>query len=232
MKRFFPEITPFVLNLARFRWIYGRFCEKKAGEDGRVAFKLDQLWEQAEKLTGFIPTNKDELVAMLVSEYDARLECINNVGARNVKVSAIAHKIIDIKGGCSTFGGPDDRGMAMNENLSLYWTHDQCDARPDLFLPRTPENEILGTSKRLDTTAHYIAIRFDKPSRTVGEWRTTPFLVLNYATGAQTSAFLVDWGPHKDTGRVADLSEAVEKILGLKTDAMCRVLEMPYGLLD
>ena len=43
-------------------------------------------------------------------------------------------------------------------------------------------------------------------------------LVANVKTGVSATAFPADWGPHEDTGRVADLSPALMRDLGLETD--------------
>lgn len=131
-----------------------------------------------------------------------------------------------ISGRCSTFGGPDDSGMTPDEGLALYWTHDQCDERPHLFLPRTPENERLGTSKRLDPDANYIAIRFNKAERSIQAWRNSQFRVSNPANGHFQIARLTDWGPNVATGRAVDLSPALARLLGVSTDDTVEVLEL------
>jgi hypothetical protein len=47
-------------------------------------------------------------------------------------------------------------------------------------------------------------------------------------TGKQFIAHPADWGPHEDTGRVADISPGLMQALGITTDDEVEVL-YPYG---
>jgi hypothetical protein len=49
-------------------------------------------------------------------------------------------------------------------------------------------------------------------------------LVRNTKTGLALTAFPSDWGPHQDTGRVADLSKSLCDDLGIKTDDEVEVI--------
>jgi hypothetical protein len=44
------------------------------------------------------------------------------------------------------------------------------------------------------------------------------------STGAEMAAFPADWGPHEDTGRIADLSPGLLADLGLETDDEVEVI--------
>jgi hypothetical protein len=52
-------------------------------------------------------------------------------------------------------------------------------------------------------------------------------LVRAKKTGLELEAFPADWGPHEDTGRVADLSPGLMDQLNLKTDDEVEVI-YPY----
>jgi hypothetical protein len=42
--------------------------------------------------------------------------------------------------------------------------------------------------------------------------------------GRELRAFPADWGPHEDTGRVADISPGLMKALGIQTDSSVEVI--------
>lgn len=120
-----------------------------------------------------------------------------------------------MKGTCSTFGGLLDRGMTNREGLSLYWTHIQCDQRPDLF---TPEVRGMDTARRLrNTDSLYCAFRFENPGAK-DYWRSKWVRVFNPISQVTIICSLVDYGPHPDTGRGIDLSDLAAQLLGVSTN--------------
>jgi hypothetical protein len=52
-------------------------------------------------------------------------------------------------------------------------------------------------------------------------------LVRSLKTGRALAAFPADWGPHEDTGRVADISPGLMEALGMQTDDEGEVI-FPY----
>lgn len=120
------------------------------------------------------------------------------------------------EGRLSVFGGPDDKGMINDTGLALYepW---EADRRPDIFTPAPADDPKMPTWKRLRTDFPYIAMRFDKAlPRDYLQW--TPFRVMNPDTKQFVTAFLVDWGPNANTGRVVDVSPIIASRLRLQTD--------------
>jgi hypothetical protein len=91
------------------------------------------------------------------------------------------------------------------------------DDRPDLFLPTQPPGTS-GLARRLDPDVFYVACRWD--------YDVTPKTMLAAdlpmaavsAKGKTMLAWPADWGPHEDTGRVADLSPGLMAALGISTD--------------
>lgn len=120
-----------------------------------------------------------------------------------------------VSGKCSQFGpsldGKPDSGMTDTEGLAVY-EHGEADLRPDLFLPAIPGK---GVCRRLRKDAYFIAIRFPKGINRrelqCSVWRVS-------GNGKSVLASLVDWGPAEWTGRAIDLSSAIVKELGVKTD--------------
>lgn len=121
-----------------------------------------------------------------------------------------------IVGTCSHFGGPDDHGVDEDEGLAFI--DDKMDA-PHLFLPDgAPGTEDMGLARCLNPFVHYLAVRWDygkypKPSLLENVARVTAL-----KTGISLVAFPADWGPHQDTGRIADLSPGLMTDLGITTD--------------
>ena len=95
---------------------------------------------------------------------------------------------------------------------------------PWLFLPVQPP-ATTGLARRLNPAVPYVACRWD--------YETTPKdmlmqgLALIRAGGVDFKSFIGDWGPHEDTGRVADLSPVLMDNLKLKTDDEVEVI-FPY----
>lgn len=130
-----------------------------------------------------------------------------------------------LKGKCSEFGGPSDEGMSITEGLSIY-EHHEADSRLDLFYHRG-NNPNIGTSKRLRPESLYFAYRFPldpRPDRKT--LQKTQFLFRNPANGIYCVAWLADWGPHVDTGRVFDVSPGVATTLRVETDQLIEGIDV------
>lgn len=121
-----------------------------------------------------------------------------------------------ITGKCSTFGGPNDTGVAVKEGLALL-TEGQW-RRPiwrGLFLPNY--NLDFGMARNLNPSAFYCACRWD--------YAKTPRAILaqsivRVVSENGTCIFVrpVDWGPNIRTGRIIDLSPGAANALGVATD--------------
>lgn len=120
--------------------------------------------------------------------------------------------LFQTKGKMSTFGGPEDDGVAPDEGLAFIYKVDEA---PQLFLPGQPPNTT-GLARRLNPYVKYVACRWDYSVTPKDMLRDGTCLVR--AKGIELKAFCADWGPHKDTKRVADLSPGLADDLGLKTD--------------
>ena len=131
--------------------------------------------------------------------------------------------LFEAVGKCSHFGGPDDMGVAPDEGLAFHFEINE--ANQHLFLPLVPAGTS-GLARRLNAKGvHYCAARWD--------YSVTPkemlagddvALVTNAETGMSQTAFPADWGPNDQTGRVADLSPALMRDLGLETDDTVEVV--------
>lgn len=117
-------------------------------------------------------------------------------------------------GKVSWFGGPNDDGVADDEGLAFIY--DMADA-PHLFLPFQPEGTT-GLARRLNPHVHYIAMRWDYDKTPADMLLREVALVRSKKTGFALTAFPADWGPHKDTDRIADISPGLMDDLGLLTD--------------
>lgn len=123
-----------------------------------------------------------------------------------------------LKGKCSTFGGPDDLGVAPDEGLALYsdWTQ-----KPELFLSYQPEGTS-GLARRLNPDSFYLACRWDYdeyPKAVLIEE-----MALVTANGKAVKCYPADWGPHENSGRVVDLSPGAAEVLGVTTDDTVEVV--------
>lgn len=137
-------------------------------------------------------------------------------------------------GKCSKFGGAEDKGMSKDSGLALYepW---EADLRPDIFFPEDSKwldthpvwvdkypHQRQPTWARLRTSFYFLALRYDrKTPREI--LQNTPIRVMNPKTGEWAISFLVDWGPHEDTGRLVDCSDGLMKRLAAQTDDMLDV---------
>jgi len=130
---------------------------------------------------------------------------------------------VGLRGKCSWFGGPNDKGVAPDEDLAFIYEVNQA---PHLFLPAQPPNTT-GLARRLSPHAHYIACRWDYDVTPREQLLQDVALVRSVKTGLSLTAFPADWGPHIDTGRIADLSPGLMEALGIQTDDEVEVL-FPY----
>ena len=117
-------------------------------------------------------------------------------------------------GKVSWFGGPDDDGVSPSEGLAFIY---EVNDAPHLFLPYQPEGTT-GLARRLNPNIHYIALRFDYDKHPKDTLLDKKAMVRSLVTGVALEAFPADWGPHKDTGRLADISPGLMNDLGLTTD--------------
>jgi len=123
------------------------------------------------------------------------------------------------RGTCSTFGGPEDTGVAEDEGLAFIYDIDEA---PHLFLPEPPAG--VGLARSLDAErAYYIACRWNYQVTPKGLLADPRYKAAVTANGITIYAYPADWGPHEDTGRIADLSPALARALGVATDDVVEV---------
>jgi hypothetical protein len=131
-----------------------------------------------------------------------------------------AGALFEASGRCSSFGGPSDEGVAPDEGLAfIYKFHDA----PHLFLPKQPPGTT-GLARRLNPYVHYIACRWDYDVTPKEMLLKGQALVRAQKTGRSFFAYPADWGPHEDTGRIADLSPSLMEDLGIETDDEVKVI--------
>jgi hypothetical protein len=159
-------------------------------------------------------------------EFDAISENIADVlggeeGTGEVPDRPEHDEVYTVIGRCSTFGGPDDTGVSEGEGLAFI---DKVMDAPHLFLPEgAPGTEGMGLARRLNPHVHYIACRWDYDLMSKSEMIGPVAKVRALNTGIELTAFPADWGPHEDTGRVADLSPGLMRDLGIGTDDEVKV---------
>lgn len=124
-----------------------------------------------------------------------------------------------LNGKVSWFGGPNDEGVAPDEDLAFIY--EVADA-PHLFLPEQPPGTT-GLARRLDPNMPYIACRWDY-DETPREMLLTHVALVRSCSGRIWLAFPADWGPHEDTGRIADISPGLMDQLGTETDEIVQVV--------
>lgn len=118
-------------------------------------------------------------------------------------------------GPCSYFGGPEDDGVDADEGLAFFSSIEDA---PHLFLAVPPE-DATGLARRLNPFVHYIACRWDYNITSKSQLASMDMArVTATRTGKSLLAFPADWGPHEDTGRIADLSPSLMLGLGIETD--------------
>jgi N-acetylmuramoyl-L-alanine amidase len=132
--------------------------------------------------------------------------------------------LLNVTGKMSWFGGPEDTGVSASEGLAFIY---KISDAPQLFLPYQPEGTT-GLARRLNPYTHFVACRWDynkTPKEMLAGDQVA--LVRSTKTGMELTAFPADWGPHSDTGRVADLSKSLMTDLGITTDDEVQVI-YPY----
>jgi N-acetylmuramoyl-L-alanine amidase len=110
--------------------------------------------------------------------------------------------------------------VAPDEGLAFIYEYETA---PHLFLDQQPPGTT-GLARRLNPDVFYIATRWD--------YDITPKSMLPYmqvqvrapATGKFARAWAADWGPHQNTGRIADLSPGLMEALGIETDDEVEVI--------
>jgi hypothetical protein len=161
-------------------------------------------------------------VCFVDSEEDARLYQQNfEAICKAMAELAIAKTdaLLNISGKVSHFGGPDDMGVAPDEGLAFIYEIDQA---PHLFLPYQPTGTT-GLARRLNPDIHYVACRWDY-TQTPRDLLLKELAQVRTNTGLALSAYPADWGPHVNTGRIADLSPGLMEDLGIKTDDEVQVI--------
>lgn len=129
-------------------------------------------------------------------------------------------------GKCSWFGGPNDTGVAPDEELALCSNAQINDPNfKGLFLRVQPANTT-GCARRLDPDALYCAMRWDYGVH------PRSFLIRSFVkvtcpgTGKTVLLKPCDWGPNGRTDRIIDMSPGALKQLGIETDWIVTV-EIP-----
>jgi hypothetical protein len=130
---------------------------------------------------------------------------------------------LGLRGKFSWFGGPNDKGVDADEGLAFIY---DVETAPHLFLPEQPPGTS-GLARRLDPHAYYVACRWDYEDTPHSMLLSDVALVRSLKTGRALAAFPADWGPHEDTGRVADISPGLMEALGMQTDDEGEVI-FPY----
>lgn len=118
------------------------------------------------------------------------------------------------KGRASYFGGPNDTGVDDDEGLAFIY---EIGDAPHLFLPEQPTGAT-GLARRLNPFVSYVACRWDYEKTSKDALLMARAKVKSTKTGISLLAFPADWGPHQDTGRIADLSPSLMEALGIDTD--------------
>jgi len=129
-------------------------------------------------------------------------------------------ELFSAKGKCSHFGGPDDTGVSASEGLAFLYNYDDA---PHLFLPNQPPGTT-GLARRLNPDIFYVACRWDYDVTSKAALGNPSRQAIVRAKGREFLAWPADWGPHQDTGRVADLSPGLMEALGLTTDDEVQVV--------
>jgi len=128
-------------------------------------------------------------------------------------------------GKVSWFGGPADTGVSPSEGLAFIYKYE---TKPAIFLPKQPPGTT-GLARRLDPDTYFLALRWDysqfSKTRLAG---SEVALVKAPKTGREFTATPADWGPHVNTGRVADISLGLMNALGIQTDDQVEVT-YPYS---
>lgn len=204
---------------------------------GHVGFYVDETSAAIRTLGGnesdmvqIEPLPKDGGSFGLVGYYWPKSVALPKIGAIPTPPGSLTHVIVDpttgalapvgpsigetVTGKMSWFGGPDDHGVAADEGLALVEAA-EVGKFPGMFLAEQPAGTT-GLARRLDPSAHFIAMRWD--------YKVTPrawlqgITVKVAANGKSFDARPIDWGPAARTGRIADLSKGLMDDLGIETD--------------
>jgi N-acetylmuramoyl-L-alanine amidase len=185
----------------------------------RGAKKSDDLY--------FLNETAEASVLLEICFVDSEADCVIYSQQFDAICKRIAQDIygpsLYASGKVSWFGGPLDAGVDPDEGLAFISSVDQA---PHLFLPKQPA-DTTGLARRLDPGAHYIACRWDYGEHSKTDLLAMKALVRAKKTGIALIASPADWGPHADTGRVADLSSGLMTDLGIETDDEVDVI-FPY----
>jgi N-acetylmuramoyl-L-alanine amidase len=130
---------------------------------------------------------------------------------------------LNLKGKVSHFGGPADQGVAPDEPLAWITSVEQ---KPEIFLSYQPQGTT-GLARRLNPATFYIACRWDYAETPTPMLNEEMALVTATKTGRSLKLYPSDWGPHQDTGRIADISPGAMEALGIQTDDEIEVI-FPY----
>jgi hypothetical protein len=135
---------------------------------------------------------------------------------------------LNLRGRVSWFGGPEDMGVAPDEGLAFIY---DIYTAPHLFLAVQPEGTS-GLARRLNPSVPFLAVRWNYDEFPKAMLASMDYVALVTApeTGRSFRAWPADWGPHEDTGRVADISSGLMEYLGIDTDAEVEVI-FPYEVL-
>ena len=134
--------------------------------------------------------------------------------ARSIS-GAPSQRLVNFKGTCSWFGGPDDMGVSPDENLAFLFSVNDA---PTLFLAEQPPGTT-GLARRLDPETFYVACRWDYDVTSKEMLANQDLFAVVKANGLLFLARPSDWGPHEEkTGRAADLSPGLMDALGINTD--------------
>jgi hypothetical protein len=127
----------------------------------------------------------------------------------------------DQTGKMSTFGGPGDTGVAVDEGLALIEPDDLKNWWFRYLFLRTQPPGTTGLARRLDPDAFYLAMRWDYTLTPRSYLRS--ILCKVEANGKTILCRPVDWGPNESTNRIADLSPGAASYLDLITDDMVTI---------
>jgi len=131
--------------------------------------------------------------------------------------------MLHLKGRVSWFGGPEDTGVAPDEDLAFIF---DMETAPHLFLPYQPEGTS-GLARALNPEVPFFAVRFDYDVYPKDMLASMDYVALIYApaTGRVFRAWPADWGPGEQTGRVCDVSRGLLDYLAIPTD---EIIELTF----
>jgi hypothetical protein len=110
----------------------------------------------------------------------------------------------------------------VSSDEGLAFIYNSYDA-PHLFLPEQPA-DTAGLARRLNPGVFYVACRWDYDITSKDMLAHAMYQAVVRAGSKEFLAWPADWGPHENTGRIADLSPALMTALGVRTDDVVEVL--------